>query len=81
MENLLEQITHTRTQINSMHTILEMLNTKLAQQSALLQHMCKHSSYIAEDNGDLHNYKYVYTCECCKFTTTAKPENKTIIYL
>ena len=44
------------------------LEQALAEEVAALQNSCKHECVTAEDDGDCHSRRSIYTCDVCGYT-------------
>lgn len=66
-----------KTEVMNAHRILQKLEDELKKEKNMLQSMCSHEDFWADDNGDYHKPGYYYTCKCCGYFTNYRPAKYT----
>lgn len=75
MEFQVERVEALRRAVRNAIDVLDTLKNTYEQERKVLEHMCPHEEYLAEDDGDCHSSGCYYTCKACKHFTKAKPSN------
>ena len=74
----MQKVDALRRKVFEMQRNLEDLRTCLKDEEKMLQDMCSHDDFWAEENGDYHRPGYYYICKCCRYLTQYRPQSYTI---